>query len=55
MVKVDRKERGLPLPIYFRAEISKWVMEMVDRKERPNQSESVNKEIITEVVVPLVG
>ena len=34
-VKVDRKERGLPLPIQFRAETFEWVMVMVDRKEQP--------------------
>ena len=30
-VIVDRKERGLPLPIQFRAETFEWVMVMVDR------------------------
>ena len=35
IINVDRKERGLPLPIQFRAENSKWVMVMVHRKERP--------------------
>ena len=37
-VKVDRKERGLPLPIQFRAETFEWVMVMVDRKERPESN-----------------
>ena len=36
MVKVGRKEQGLPLPILFYAKISKWVMVMVNQMGRPN-------------------
>ena len=34
-VKLDRNERGLPLPIQFRAETFECLMVMVDRKEQP--------------------
>ena len=45
-VKVDRKERGLPLPIQFRAETFEWVMVMVDRKGRPKAHNLLRQTIL---------